>query len=100
VESLYDAYPRHVGKGAALKAIAKALTKVTFDVLQEAVGAYATACASDDPQYLPYPATWFNEERWNDDRKEWGRNGRILRQGPGVIYNPKAAEGSTVDAKW
>ena len=39
--AIYLAYPRKVGRGAALKAISKALQIVPFDTLLEAVEAYA-----------------------------------------------------------
>ena len=73
-EQLYQAYPRKVGKGAALKAIKVALGKVDFGVLLEAVQAYAMARVGQDRQYTPHPATWFNQGRWNDDRSEWAAN--------------------------
>lgn len=77
---IYDAYPRKVGRAAALKAIEKAMHKVPSDTLLQAVRDYATAvktwaptarytaCGSDT---VPHPATWFNQERWTDDRSEW-----------------------------
>ena len=69
--ALYRAYPRKVAKGAAIKAIKRALRKEDFEVLMEAVTAYADAREGQDRQYTPYPATWFNQERWEDDREEW-----------------------------
>ncbi len=78
-ERLYQAYPRTQAKGAALKAIRRALTKDTFDVLAEAVAAFAESRRGEDPQFTPHPATWFNQERWNDDRSTWTRSaGAVL----------------------
>ena|SRR3990167_9730208 len=71
VEILYQRYPRKVGKGAAKKAIGRALDKAPYDLLLEAVFAYAVARQGQDKQFTPHPATWFNEERWMDDRSEW-----------------------------
>lgn len=71
--AIYQAYPKKVGRGAALRAIAKALTKVEFAVLLEAVQKFANSPAvtskrgTPDWQFVPYPATWFNQERWADD---------------------------------
>lgn len=66
--ALYMAYPRKVARGAAVKAIKKALRKEEFEFLMEAVLAYADSRDGQDSQYTPYPATWFNQERWADDR--------------------------------
>lgn len=81
-ETIYQAYPRHQGKGAALPAILRALDRVPFDQLLEAVQAFAVAVQGwpeQDRQFVPHPATWIREERWNDDRATWRRgeqNGR------------------------
>jgi hypothetical protein len=72
-EELYQLYPRHEAKADGLKAINRALMTEKFDVLREAVVAYATARKGADPQFTPLPATWFRKERWKDDRREWSR---------------------------
>jgi len=63
---IYSAYPRKVGRPAALKAIIRALDKVPYDELLKSVEAYAAEQAGKDPQYIPHPTTWFNQERWAD----------------------------------
>jgi hypothetical protein len=73
---IYTAYPRRVGRGAAMKAIQKAMKTVTGLELLEAVTAYAKAVATwkvDDRAFVPHPATWFNQERYADDRATWTR---------------------------
>ena len=74
VERLYQEYPRKIAKPVALKAIRAALGKASYDVLMEAVQAYAKARIGQEKQYTPHPSTWFNQERWNDDRSEWAAN--------------------------
>jgi hypothetical protein len=75
--SIYRAYPRKVARGAALKAISKALQTVSFEELLEAVEAYCRSRVDengqfrDDRKYTPHPSTWFNQQRWADDREEW-----------------------------
>ena len=69
--ALYMAYPRKVARAAALRAIKKSLRSEEFEVLMEAVLSYAKSREGQDKQYTPYPATWFNQERWADDREEW-----------------------------
>lgn len=86
-EMVYAAYPRKVGRGAAIKAIQKAAkligpkaTSTTrfcpYAVLLERTQAFAKATASwpeADRHFICHPATWFNQERYNDDPKEWER---------------------------
>lgn len=65
--TLYEKFPKHVGRGAALKAIRRAQEKVEFEVLLVAVEKFAASCRGKDPQFIPHPATWFNQERWLDE---------------------------------
>lgn len=74
VEKIYLQYPRHEAKGNALKAIEKALTKINADDLLAKVQEYSTKIQWKDKQFIPLPATWFNQERWNDDPKNWERD--------------------------
>ncbi len=79
VEEVYAAYPRKVGKGQAIRAIRAALKLAGFEVLLAATQAYANAVGAwseSDRQFVPYPATWFNGRRWEDDRSTWARAGR------------------------
>src|SRR3990167_1862607 len=94
---LYSAYPRKVGKGKAMKAIRLALKKTTFDVLREAVVAFAKAREGQDQQFTPYPATWFNEERWNDDRREWSRTSSPVG-GPSRANGPARVDPTVIHA--
>lgn len=80
IEAIYQAYPKHVGHGAAVKAIEKALARIAADptrngepaaFLLDRVTVYATARAGQDPQFTPHPATWFNQERYLDDPEQW-----------------------------
>lgn len=87
VQRIYAAYPRKVGKKAAESAILKALKSgaikgVPEDTLLERVNAYALAVskwADDDMAYIPYPATWFNQARWEDDPETWKRGDKTSR---------------------
>lgn len=58
-EAIYKAYPRRVGKPAALKAIRAALKRMTVDELRKRVDAFAKEKAGTDIRYIPYPAKWF-----------------------------------------
>jgi hypothetical protein len=66
----WDAYPRKVGKLAALRAWERAWARVggpaPHQTLQAACVAFAAASSGGDPQYLPHPSTWLNQGRWED----------------------------------
>jgi hypothetical protein len=71
---IYQAYPRRVGKTAALKAIAKA-AKNCPDLLAKTT-AYAAAVSQwsqNERQYIPHPSTWFNRGSFDDDPETWQR---------------------------
>jgi len=71
LEQIYQAYPLKVGKPAALKAITKAIKRGTEpDKLLRLTKAYAAA-RDGNKDFCPHPATWFNQERYNDDPATW-----------------------------
>lgn len=75
-EEIYDLYPHKVGKPSALKAIRKALKSHNPAFLKEKTAAYAEAVKGTDT-ILPNPATWFNDERFENDPSTWARrNGK------------------------
>ena len=64
------AYPRKIGKGSAEKAWRKA--RLGKPMLQTILKAIERARATeqwrkDGGQYIPHPATWLNERRWEDE---------------------------------
>jgi hypothetical protein len=65
--SFWLAYPRRVGKGAARTAFSKALKKAPAERIM--LGLLQASWPSD-PQYIPHPATWLNQERWDDEPPE------------------------------
>jgi hypothetical protein len=92
IEEIYQAYPRKVAKPKALKAIEAALKKTSYDELLSAVSEYAKSRDGQDSKYTPHPATWFNAERWHDDRNEWkSSNGRPGKRqvSPGEEFDPE-----------
>ena len=95
IEAIYAQYPRKVGKRTAIKAIVKAVKRITANNsteegarrwLWKKVREYALSPAgqkSQDPaqDFRPHPATWFNQDRFYDDPAEWqkpngSRNGK------------------------
>lgn len=91
-ETIYEAYPRKVGRPIAMRAIVKALKKVPFEKLLELTKQYAAIRKSEDPNFTPHPATWFNQERWSDDPSTWGRQHSQIsqpnRRNAGVVAAP------------
>ena len=75
-EEVYEIYPRKVGKPKALASIAKILKLRKFEYIKERTTAFATAWKGGDLTYCPMPATWFNQERFNDSPEEWTRTKR------------------------
>ncbi len=76
VDSIYAAYPRKVARPEALKAIARALKAIAGPTLLERTQAFASAAAlwgDDDRKFIPHPATWFNQARYDDDPETWKR---------------------------
>jgi hypothetical protein len=71
-ETIYDAYPHKVGKPAALRAITACMR--TFDPAMILARTIAFAEARNgDRSFLPHPATFFNQHRFNDDPETWVR---------------------------
>ena len=60
----WSSYPRKIGKGAALKAYKKALTKTDAETILKAVKGYPW---SADKDFIPHASTWLNAERWTDE---------------------------------
>lgn len=69
-DEFWKAYPRKSSKGSAKKAWKRiAPTQELFDKIMSALAA-AKNCEQwkkERGQFIPYPATWLNQERWEDD---------------------------------
>jgi hypothetical protein len=69
-ESFWAAYPRKVGKGAAKKAWAKIRPSRTM--VGQMIAAIheqqnSVQWQRNNGQYIPHPATWLNQTRWEDE---------------------------------
>lgn len=79
----WKVYPKKVGKKAALKALQQAL-KTGCPSVEVMIAAIDRQCKSDQwrrdgGQYIPNPATWINQGRWDDDLPE-GPGRKLLPQ--------------------
>lgn len=66
----YSCYPRKVGREAARKAFDKALKKIEFEKLLAATIRFSqdpNLPSGTDRQFIPHPATWLNQGRWDDE---------------------------------
>lgn len=82
---IYQAYPRKVGKLAALKAIEKALKASDLQTIMASVQRFAAQVKAErtEERFIPHPSTWFNQGRWMDEQKpaqeqeqeDWGTFG-------------------------
>lgn len=72
-EEFWESYPpgRKRSKGTAREAFLKAITKADAATITAAAKDYA-ASEVGRGQYVKMPATWLNQECWNDDRASWG----------------------------
>ncbi len=69
----WAAYPKKQNKGGAKKSWSK--IKPTAELFEKIMAALELAKQSeqwrkDNGQFIPYPATWLNGERWEDDYSE------------------------------
>ena len=73
-EKFYEKYPKHVGRIAAEKAWEKAVKKVEPNVLVVSAEIYANHVkGSQIPmKFVPHPATWLNQGRWEDELSHVG----------------------------
>ena len=71
-DAFWAAYPKKVGKGEARKAFQK--VKVPVSALVEAVNRQKQSdqWRRDKGQYIPNPATWLNQGRWEDELPSGG----------------------------
>lgn len=92
---IYAAYPRKVGRDKAFKAIDKALHRSALSAVEmlARVQAFATAAetwADSDREFIPHPATWFNQGRYDDDPREWQRASALP---PGAAFSGQKNRG-------
>lgn len=71
-EKFWEKYPRKVSKKTASKSWGK--IKMTDTVLDQIMTALGKCCQTEqwtknNGQFIPHPATWLNQERWNDEVK-------------------------------
>lgn len=66
-EELWELFPRKVGKDDALRVWKKIRGRIEHDALKAAISKHAALVAGKEKQYIPHPATWLNDGRWQDE---------------------------------
>lgn len=69
-EDFWKKCPRKVGKGAARRKFEIALRKISFKKLLSAMIDYARSVRGKTKSFIPHPATWLHQERWDDELEE------------------------------
>ena len=67
-EDFYSIYPRKISRSNAQKSF-KRLTKREKNLAYNGIIKYNKFWTENktEPQYIPYPATWLNQKRWEDE---------------------------------
>lgn len=85
-ELFWDAYPRKVGKIAAKKAFLKTSEEIFPDILRAIEEQkLLPQWQKNDGEFIPYPATWLNQGRWEDDVN--GNLGQIAEECTNRAWN-------------
>ena len=66
-DAFWAVYPRIVGKGDAKKAFAKVKAPVSVLIAAVNTQKQSQQWLKDNGQYIPNPATWLNQGRWEDE---------------------------------
>lgn len=64
-KKFWDLYPRKIGKGAAEKSWIKIDPRLESEIMS-AVSKQRSCEQWKDPKFIPHPATWLNQRRWED----------------------------------
>jgi len=65
-QEFWKAYPKKTGKDAAFKAWKKKIPPIAKCLYTIAWQVKSAQWVKEDGQYIPMPATWLNQGRWND----------------------------------
>jgi len=66
-DEFWSAYPKRVGKQAAIRAWRKAIELADCDQIIEGARRYAESRQGEDPKFTAHPSTWLNAGRWDDE---------------------------------
>ena len=67
----YEAYPRKQGKRKAALEFEKAKRRRRPEDIIQSAKEFASAMSWQAPKFIPLPATWLHQDRFDDDREAW-----------------------------
>ena len=70
-QAIFKEYPKKLAKQEAVRAINKALDDFSFEHLLERTKVYASHRKGQEMAFTPYAATWFNQQRFEEDEQMW-----------------------------
>jgi hypothetical protein len=88
VNEIYAAFPKQVGKPAALRAIRKAVATNGSDHVLQRTRLFAKTY-NGQARFIPNPARWFSEERFHDDPATWNRADLLHHSPRGKVAPPR-----------
>lgn len=96
----WSAYPKKKSKADAEKAFKK--VKVPIEVLLNAIEKQKKSAdwIKNGGQYIPYPATWLNGKRWEDEADTGFMNGHVHFDGTDVNHYEKIEDRSEDLNEW
>lgn len=65
-ETFWKQYPRKVGRGAALRTFQR-IDRALLEIILASLEQQKKMEQWQEPQFIPHPATWLNQERWCDE---------------------------------
>lgn len=66
-EAFWKVYPRRAGKQGAQRAFSRAVSRASMEEVLEGARRFAADPNLPEKQFIPHPATWLNQGRWEDD---------------------------------
>lgn len=87
-EAWYASFPRHVGKGQALKAYRTARKNTDVEALLTGAKRYAAERAGEDDKFTKHPATWLNGQCWLDEAKAGAQSPAPTKPGASTYGDP------------
>jgi len=108
-EKILILYSRQIQKVKAIAAIKEEIKRLHVETdiddpvsfLMERVRLFAKSAAGNNGKFTPYPATWFRDQRYLDDEREWNvicdRTGSIKRIIPDETDEPGESNESLLD---
>lgn len=78
-DKFWTKYPKKVAKPSAQKAFKR--IKVTDSILADMLTAIDTMKTTTKQEFIPYPATWLNQKRWEDETEEPQNGAKLIQTG-------------------